>query len=115
MGLVWKVVAVALGVVAAGVVAVFVVFPDALSESLSVWVPRPQVQDGPHFLLELDVDDLRRQRLNTLREEVRRALPRRLSRRDQVITMVATADELVPELEKLPDVARIDVVPFDRI
>jgi zinc protease len=49
------------------------------------------------------------------REQVRRALPRRLSLRDQVITMVATADELVPELEKLPDVEKIEVVPFDRI
>jgi zinc protease len=49
------------------------------------------------------------------RDDVRRALPRRLSRRDQVITLVATADELLPELEKLADVQHIEVVPFDRI
>ncbi|MGD8863627.1 MAG: pitrilysin family protein [Myxococcales bacterium] len=49
------------------------------------------------------------------RQDVARALRRRMSRRDQVITVVATADQLVPELEKLPDVASIDVVPFDRI
>src|SRR5882757_9081707 len=74
MGLVWKTLAVVLGVVAAGVVVLIVVFPDWIPESLSAWVPRQEVQDGPHFVLELDVEDLRRQRLNTLREEVRRAL-----------------------------------------
>jgi zinc protease len=49
------------------------------------------------------------------REQMRRALPRRLSRSDQVLTLVATADQLVPELEKLPGVQQIDVVPFDEI
>jgi zinc protease len=51
----------------------------------------------------------------TTREDVRRALHRRMSRTDQVITVVATADQLVPELRKLPDVQRIDVVRFDDI
>jgi zinc protease len=49
------------------------------------------------------------------RDDMRRALPRRLSRTDQVLTLVATADEIVPELKQLPDVERIDVVPFDEI
>jgi zinc protease len=49
------------------------------------------------------------------RDDIKRALPRKLSRRDQVIVLVATADQLLPELEKLPNVSRIDVVPFDRI
>jgi zinc protease len=51
----------------------------------------------------------------TTRPEIAAALARRMSRRDQVLTVVATADQLVPELEKLPDVARIDVVPFDDV
>jgi zinc protease len=51
----------------------------------------------------------------TTRQDVARALAHRMSRRDQVMTVVATAEQLVPELEKLPDVKRIDVVPFDDI
>jgi zinc protease len=51
----------------------------------------------------------------TSRQDVSAALQRRMSRRDQVMTVVATADQLVPELEKLPDVKRIDVVRFDDI
>jgi zinc protease len=51
----------------------------------------------------------------TTRADVERALQRRMSQSDQVITVVATAAQLVPELEKLPDVKRIDVVPFDDI
>lgn len=46
---------------------------------------------------------------------IRRGLARRLSPSDQVLTLVATADQLRPELEKLPDVKRIDVVRFDDI
>jgi hypothetical protein len=38
-----------------------------------------------------------------------------MSRSDQVIVVVATADQIVPELRKLPDVQRIDVVRFDDI
>jgi zinc protease len=49
------------------------------------------------------------------RQDINRALQRRMSRTDQVITVVATAAQLVPELEKLPDVKRIDVVRFDDI
>jgi preprotein translocase subunit SecD len=74
MGLLWKIVAAALAVVVAGVVVLFVVFPDRIPESVSTWVPGHEAEDGPQFVLELDVEDLRRQRLNTLREEVRRAL-----------------------------------------
>ncbi len=47
--------------------------------------------------------------------DVQHALQRRLSRRDQVIVMVATAEQLLPELRQLPDVASIDVKPFDEI
>lgn len=47
--------------------------------------------------------------------EVSSALQRRLSRRDQLITLVATAAQIVPELEKLPAVHEIEVVPFDRV
>jgi len=49
------------------------------------------------------------------RDDVRHALTRRLSRVDQVIVMVATAAQLVPELQSLPNVEHIDVVPFDEI
>jgi zinc protease len=51
----------------------------------------------------------------TTRDEVGRALEHRLSREDQLITLVATAAQIVPELEKLPSVAKIDVIPFDRV
>lgn len=44
---------------------------------------------------------------------VARALRRRLSTRDLVITVVATAKTLLPELRTLPGIDRIDVVPFD--
>ncbi|MFI5306699.1 MAG: M16 family metallopeptidase [Polyangiales bacterium] len=44
-----------------------------------------------------------------------RALQRRLSREDQVIVVVATADQIRPELEKLDRVERIEVVRFDEI
>ena len=49
------------------------------------------------------------------RDEVLHALQHRLSLRDRVMTIVATADELVPELQKLDDTKQLDVVPFDRI
>jgi zinc protease len=48
-------------------------------------------------------------------DDVLRALHRRLSLRDRVMTIVATADEVVPELRKLDDVQRLDIVPFDSI
>jgi zinc protease len=51
----------------------------------------------------------------TTREEVGRALHHRLSREDQLIALVATASQIVPELQKLPNVAKIDVIPFDRV
>jgi zinc protease len=51
----------------------------------------------------------------TTREEVGRALHHRLSRKDQLIALVATASQIVPELQKLPNVAKIDVIPFDRV
>jgi zinc protease len=57
---------------------------------------------------------LRRMRA-TSRDDVQRALTRRLSRRDQVIVLVATAEQLLAELQELPDVTRVDVVPFDEI
>lgn len=57
---------------------------------------------------------LRRLRALT-RDGVNGALRKRLSRTDQIIVLVATADQLVPELEKLPGVVEVDVVPFDRM
>ena len=51
----------------------------------------------------------------TTRESVLRAVQRRMSRRDQVITLVATADQVLPELRKLPGVDHVEVVPFDDI
>jgi zinc protease len=49
------------------------------------------------------------------RDDVLQALHRRLSLRDRVITIVATGEQLAPELASLADAQRIDVVPFDRI
>ena len=49
------------------------------------------------------------------REDIQTALRRRLSARDLVITLVATADQLLPELEKLPEIASIEVRPFDQL
>jgi zinc protease len=43
------------------------------------------------------------------------ALQTRLSRRDQVITVVATAKELRAQFAKLPRVEKVSVVPFDRV
>jgi zinc protease len=51
----------------------------------------------------------------TTREEVGRALEHRLSRRDQTIALVATATEVLPELERIEGVEAIEVVPFDRL
>jgi zinc protease len=51
----------------------------------------------------------------TTLDQVGTALRRRLSRTDQLITLVATASQIVPELERLPDVHNIDVIPFDRV
>lgn len=49
------------------------------------------------------------------RDEVDSALKRRLSLEDRVMTIVATADELVPQLQDLDGGARLEVVPFDAI
>ena len=43
------------------------------------------------------------------------ALRKRLSRRDQVITVVGTASELEPQLRDLPRLSDVQVVPFDRL
>jgi len=51
----------------------------------------------------------------TTRDEVGRSLQHRLSRKDQLITLVATASQIMPELQRLPNVAKIDVIPFDRV
>jgi zinc protease len=51
----------------------------------------------------------------TTRDDVGRALEHRLSREDQLITLVATASQIIPELEKLPNVAKIETIPFDRV
>lgn len=48
------------------------------------------------------------------RDSAHAALKNRLSRRDQVIVVVATAKELEPQLAKLPRVSELTVVPFDR-
>jgi zinc protease len=49
------------------------------------------------------------------RDDIAKALAQRLSLEDQAIVLVATADELVPQLEKLPNVTTVDVVAFDDI
>ena len=49
------------------------------------------------------------------REDVAAALSRRMSREDQVITLVATADTLLPALAPLAGDTPIEVVPFDEI
>lgn len=51
----------------------------------------------------------------TTRADVASALKQRMSRSDQLITVVATASQLVPELERLPGVRKIEVIPFDRV
>lgn len=43
------------------------------------------------------------------------ALQKRLSRRDQAITVVATAKDLRAQLAKLPRVQKVSVVPFNRV
>ena len=48
-------------------------------------------------------------------KEVTGSLQHRLSRSDQLITLVATAAQIVPELEKLPNVSKVEVIPFDRV
>ncbi|MDH5674107.1 MAG: insulinase family protein [Myxococcales bacterium] len=47
--------------------------------------------------------------------DIARALSRRLSARDLMITVVATASELQPQLESLPGIESVQVVPFDRV
>jgi zinc protease len=49
------------------------------------------------------------------RQDAQRALQRRLSREDQVIVVVATAAQILPELRKLPKIAQLEIVPFDEI
>ena len=49
------------------------------------------------------------------RETANAALRKRLSRRDQAIVVVATAQQLQPQLHKLPRVRELRVVPFDRV
>lgn len=51
----------------------------------------------------------------TSREDIERALARRLSREDQVFTLVATAASILPELEQLAGDTPIEVVSFDEI
>jgi zinc protease len=49
------------------------------------------------------------------RDSANAALRKRLSRRDQAIVVVATAQQLQPQLRKLPRVRELRVVPFDRV
>jgi zinc protease len=49
------------------------------------------------------------------RDDVQTALHDGLSRESQVITIVATAKELRPQLERVKNVERIDIVPFDQV
>ncbi len=48
-------------------------------------------------------------------DHIRAALARKLSLQDQAIVLVATASQLVPELERLPGVGKVEVAPFDRV
>jgi zinc protease len=49
------------------------------------------------------------------RDDVQVSLARRLSLRDQAIVMVATADQLVPQLEKVAGVGKVEVAKFDDV
>jgi zinc protease len=51
----------------------------------------------------------------TTRDQVNASLRRRLSLRDLVIVLVATADQMLPELERIGGFDKIEVVPFDEI
>ncbi|MET0391055.1 MAG: pitrilysin family protein [Polyangiales bacterium] len=49
------------------------------------------------------------------RADANAALKKRLSRRDLAMAVVATAKELRPELEQLPRLDEVKVVPFDKV
>lgn len=48
------------------------------------------------------------------RESARDAVHNRISARDQLIVVVATASELLPKLEKLPGLTDLQVIPYDQ-
>jgi zinc protease len=52
---------------------------------------------------------------STTVDQVNASLRRRLSLRDQVIVLVATADQMLPELERIGGIDHVEVVPFDDI
>ncbi len=61
------------------------------------------------------VDDHDRLVAEVTRERANRATRARISTRDLVIVVVASAEEVVPAFQGLPGVESVEVVPFDRV
>src|SRR5216684_6620969 len=75
----WKVIAVLLTAFLVCLCAVPNFFPENVVQSWPVWAQRHVVlgldlQGGSHILLEVDVNDVRKQRLDSLRDEARKIL-----------------------------------------
>jgi preprotein translocase subunit SecD len=77
----WKAAAIVLTALFVCLLAVPNFFPDATVKSWPTWAQRHVVlgldlQGGSHILLEVDVNDVRKQRMESLRDDVRRTLLR---------------------------------------
>jgi preprotein translocase subunit SecD len=75
----WKAAAIVLTALVVCLCAVPNFFPDATVKSWPAWAQRHIVlgldlQGGSHILLEVDVNDVRKQRMDSLRDDVRRVL-----------------------------------------
>src|SRR3979409_1697528 len=75
----WKAAAIVLTALVVCLCAVPNFFPDATVQSWPAWAQRHIVlgldlQGGSHILLEVDVNDVRKQRMDSLRDDVRRVL-----------------------------------------
>ncbi len=108
----WKVVLI-LGICLAGVVySMPNLFPRAYTEQLPDWIPHEQVnlgldlQGGSHLLLEVQLDEVVRERLNSVVDDVRLALRgerigyRGLGIRGDVVTFTLTDPALMPQVEQ---------------
>ncbi|HEX6141359.1 MAG TPA: protein translocase subunit SecD, partial [Geminicoccaceae bacterium] len=109
----WKV-AVILGICALGVIySLPNLFPRAQMESLPDWMPHEQInlgldlQGGSHLLLEVDLDTVVRERLETLLDDVRIALRsqrigyRNLGVRGETVTLTLTEPDRVEQARAL--------------
>src|SRR5207253_6726467 len=75
----WKAISVLVTAILACLFAVPNFFPDRMVQSWPKWAQRHIVlgldlQGGSHLLLEVDSNDVRRQKVDTLRDDVRRVL-----------------------------------------